>query len=159
MLRGLCRYVSLTDAERRLFLRAFVCLGRIDLALRISGVSAFVARRSTESAAGCRPVGAEDLQRARQYARWIDIASHHHVVPAHCLHRSLALHRWLRREGLPSDLRIGVQKARGTLKAHAWVELGGEVVNDSPAAVAAFTPLAAHLQVQVASQPAGAVRQ
>jgi hypothetical protein len=48
----------------------------------------------------------------------------------------------LRREGLPSQLRIGVRKADGALKAHAWVELCGSVVNDDPSAVAVFRPLA-----------------
>jgi len=53
----------------------------------------------------------------------------------------LALHQWLREEGLPSELRIGVRKDDGELRAHAWVELGGLVVNDGAGAVAAFTPL------------------
>jgi hypothetical protein len=66
------------------------------------------------------------------------MAARHHVVPAHCLHRSLVLHAWLRREGLPSSLRIGVQKANGELRAHAWIELAGQVINDRPAAVAPF---------------------
>jgi hypothetical protein len=58
------------------------------------------------------------------------------------LQRSLVLNYWLRREGLPSELRIGVRKDGDALKAHAWVELGRHVVNDPVAAVAAFTPLA-----------------
>jgi hypothetical protein len=84
----------------------------------------------------------EELYRARRYAYWLNIASRHHVVRARCLHRSLVLHHWLRRERMPSDLRIGVRKDNGTLKAHAWVELGGRVVSDSPSAVAAFRLLA-----------------
>jgi len=51
------------------------------------------------------------------------------------------LHHWLRGEGLPSELRIGVRKEHGALKAHAWVELGDHVVNDRPSAVEEFTVL------------------
>jgi hypothetical protein len=52
------------------------------------------------------------------------------VVRAQCLHRSLVLHRWLHGQGAPSVLRIGVRKEGAALKAHAWVELDGEVVYD-----------------------------
>lgn len=53
----------------------------------------------------------------------------------------MVLHRWLREQGLPSELRIGVRKDGGALIAHAWVELGAHVVNDSRAAVMPFTRL------------------
>jgi hypothetical protein len=93
-------------------------------------------------ATGRRPVTNDDLRRARRYARHLDRASRHHLVRARCLHRSLVLHRWLRRQGLPSQLRIGVSKSAGAFAAHAWVEMDGLVVNDRALAVYAFTPLA-----------------
>jgi hypothetical protein len=70
------------------------------------------------------------------------VAARSHVVEARCLHQSLALHAWLRRERLPSELRIGVRKSYDELIAHAWIELGGQVVNDGPDRVAEFSPLA-----------------
>jgi hypothetical protein len=63
------------------------------------------------------------------------------VIPAHCLHRSLTLHHWLRGEGLPSTLQVGVRKDGDALRAHAWIELGGAAVDDEPASVAAFSRL------------------
>ncbi len=59
-----------------------------------------------------------------------------------CLQRSLVLHRWLRQAGLSSELRVGVRKDGTELKAHAWIELEGQVVNDWPESVAQLTPLA-----------------
>lgn len=142
VLRGLRRYLALAPAERRLFVRAFIALGLTDLALRCFGF-----RRVAERAAQARPVGnravtLEELRRARRYARWIEAAARHHVIRAHCLQRSLVLHHWLQEEGLPSALHIGVRRADGALKAHAWVQVGGYVLNDRPVTVAAFTPLA-----------------
>lgn len=39
-----------------------------------------------------------------------------------CLERAGALHRLLRRYGIPSVLRIGVKSAASGIAAHAWVE-------------------------------------
>ena len=141
MLRGLTRFRSLSRADYALLVRAFLRVGAVDLALRRRGFRQVVAQAQPAPAAVERPVTPDDLRRARRYARWIDSASRHHVVRARCLHRSLALHLWLREEGLPSELRIGVRKEADELRAHAWVQLAGQVINDWPAAVAPFRPL------------------
>src|SRR5579862_760828 len=121
---------ELSLQEWGLLLRAFATIGRVDLALRLFGFRRLVERTQTEATAETDHVAVEDLWRARRYARWIDSAARYHFVRAECLHRSLALHSWLRHEGLPSELRIGVRKTSDALAAHAWVELGGYVVND-----------------------------
>ncbi len=136
------RFLSLDNADQRLLLRAIVWLAGVDVALRFA--------RYRQRMDLARPGGilldyvpaAEELDRALRYAHWIDIAARHHVVRARCLHRSLVLHHWLCRDGLPSDLRIGVRKKAGLLQAHAWVELGGRILSDSPLAVATFSRLA-----------------
>lgn len=137
------RYLALGQGERRLFLRAYVALGWVDLVLRVAGFRYLAGRARVGAAAPGGRVDPAALGRARRYARTIAVAARHHVVPAHCLHRSLVLHQWLRREGLPGELRIGVRKEGGALRAHAWVELSGSIVNDTPAAVAPFVPLTA----------------
>ena len=119
---------------------AYVALGVTDLALRTAGFRR-VARYADAPARVMGPVGPADMARARRYAHLIDMAARHHVLRADCLHRSLVLHAWLRRTGQPCSLRIGVRKHDAELHAHAWVELAGHVVNDRPAAVAAFAPL------------------
>ena len=143
MVRGLTRFRSLSRADYALLVRAFLRVGAVDLALRRRGFRQVVAQAQPAPTAVERPVivTPDDLRRARRYARWIDSVSRHHVVRARCLHRSLALHLWLRGEGLPSELRIGVRKEADELRAHAWVQLAGQVINDWPAAVAPFRPL------------------
>ena len=119
--------------------RAYVDLAWCVLAIRAVGLQRLLARASA------RPIRAavspEDVRRARRYGHCINTAARFHVLRPQCLQRSLVLHSWLRQCGLPSALRIGVCRDRDELKAHAWVELAGRVVNDRRAAVAVFTPL------------------
>jgi hypothetical protein len=51
-----------------------------------------------------------------------------YAKPALCLQRSVVVTRLLRRRGIPADLVIGCRIP--PLKAHAWVEVSGEVVSD-----------------------------
>ena len=136
------RYVALSSSDRWDLLRAFAWIAIVDVGLRTVGFQRLVRHARAGST---RPEVAESShahRRAHRYAHWIDVAARHHVLEARCLHRSLALHHWLRFEGLPSELRIGVHKAGDELKAHAWIEFAGCVINDRPDAVAVFTPLA-----------------
>lgn len=48
-----------------------------------------------------------------------------------CLTRSLTLQIVLRRWGVDTDLRIGVRRQRGDLRAHAWLEFLGEPLEDA----------------------------
>jgi hypothetical protein len=62
-------------------------------------------------------------------------------MKALCLQRSLVLLWLLRRRGIESELRIGVRKDGSALTAHAWIEMAGEFLNDSPDHCAQFVPL------------------
>jgi len=73
--------------------------------------------------------------------RCFQIAAGHHLYRPACLPRSIALQHFLQRHGHPAVLRIGVRKEGGRLRAHAWVEVGGELVDDDPANVRGYRPL------------------
>lgn len=121
-----------------MLVRAFVRILLVERRLRTTGLGYFLGyERNTPFKAAA----AEDLNRAVYYAACIELAARHHPVRARCLHRSLALLTWLQHDGLEPRLRIGVRKEAEVLKAHAWVELGGYIVNDAEEAVAAFAPL------------------
>lgn len=133
------RLLALGPADRQLLAEAWLRLVVVATVLQWAGYS-----RISQRVPSCRPrqVRADDLIKARRYARWIASAARRQPLRALCLAQSLALHAWLRGEGVPSELRIGVVKADARLAAHAWVELDGVPVNDAPSSVAAFTPLA-----------------
>lgn len=141
MLRKFVRFLSLTHGERKLFVRGFVDLACVDFVLRVRGFQSAVEGRAAASGAHQQHVQPSDLARASRYAYWLERASRHHLIRARCLHRAIALHRRLRGEGLPSELRIGVRKANGVFEAHAWVVLGGSPVNESAIGLASFVPL------------------
>lgn len=65
-----------------------------------------------------------------------------HPLSHHCMHRSLALQRVLARRGIAAALRIGLGRKPNLFPGHAWLEIGGVVVNDDPEHVARYTPLA-----------------
>jgi hypothetical protein len=50
--------------------------------------------------------------------------------PVRCLQRSIVAARLMRRYGVPAELVIGYRAA--PFFSHAWVEVAGRVVNDSP---------------------------
>jgi hypothetical protein len=121
---------------------AFVALAMVYVALRVVGLQRLMGQSQPPQPVHPKHIaGVEEIRRAQHYANVIEAVSRRHIVRSHCLQRSLVLHRWLHREGLPSELRIGVRKEHGELKAHAWVELRGQVINDRPTEVRAFSLL------------------
>lgn len=58
----------------------------------------------------------------------------------HCLNRSIALTKMLRRREMAPLVRLGVRRSDGTLQFHAWVELDGVVVNDRRDIASNFAP-------------------
>jgi hypothetical protein len=60
----------------------------------------------------------------------MDMACIWYWKEALCLQRSAATACLLRRYGAPAQLVIGAQQM--PFKAHAWVEVNGQVVNDKP---------------------------
>jgi hypothetical protein len=58
----------------------------------------------------------------------LDVACVFYPKQALCLQRSSVLVRMLRKRGIPAKMVIGAQKL--PFKAHAWVEVDGQIVND-----------------------------
>src|SRR5262249_8960455 len=62
--------------------------------------------------------------------RMVRAASRHGFVRASCLEESLTLWWLLAKQGISSNLRIGVRKEAHAFEAHAWVEGGGMALNE-----------------------------
>ncbi|MCW2666282.1 MAG: hypothetical protein JWN57_1244, partial [Frankiales bacterium] len=60
-----------------------------------------------------------------------------------CLRRSVTQQRELDRLGLPSALHVGVRRVGDRTEAHAWLQVGSEVVNDQADVVGSYVELAA----------------
>jgi hypothetical protein len=82
--------------------------------------------RETES----RPASREAVQAT---CRMVRAALHYSLTQFTCLEESLTLWYLLRKQGIPACLRIGVRKESEKFEAHAWVEHGGEALNQDEA--------------------------
>jgi hypothetical protein len=69
----------------------------------------------------------EPALRAVRAVRSVEL---HGPTKPNCLERSMTLWWLLRRDGIEGELHIGARKQDGRFEAHAWVELGGKVLND-----------------------------
>ncbi|AKS42745.1 lasso peptide biosynthesis B2 protein [Wenzhouxiangella marina] len=61
------------------------------------------------------------------------------IPDTHCLARALALRWWMRSQGLPAEMRIGVRQGSAGIESHAWVELDGIAMDETAEIVARFT--------------------
>ena len=134
----LSKLASLSEGERRDLIRAQLALLRAQLAIwtrphgRLVGPARGPATLPDESASRC----------ARRLADAVSLVSRHGVFRPNCLVRSLALSRLLESEQVAGcHVRIGVRERSGRFEAHAWVELGTEVLADSTEHVASFQRL------------------
>ena len=71
----------------------------------------------------------------------IDRVARYGLFRPTCLVRAIALERIARRTDPRATVRIGVRPNADALLAHAWLECGGRVIGDDPAAVRQFVAL------------------
>jgi Transglutaminase-like superfamily len=77
-----------------------------------------------------KPASREEAQAT---CRMVRAALHYSLTQFTCLEESLTLWYLLRKQGIPACLRIGVRKENEKFEAHAWVEHGGEALNQDEA--------------------------
>ena len=118
--------------ERGALVQAWLMLHGVALALRWTSfqrVYGFLGR----GAAAIHPAAGDEIRLASQIralAYCVQGAAAWSLHRPTCLHRSLTLWWLLRRQGIASELRIGVRKQEGRFEAHAWVEHEGVALND-----------------------------
>ena len=127
------RFRKRPPEDRILILRAAMILPLTEMGLRLFGF-----RRWKELIEKiCLPthlpqslpagVQRETALRAVRAVRSVEL---HGPANPNCLERSMTLWWMLRRNGVDGELHIGARKEGGRFEAHAWVELGGQVLND-----------------------------
>ena len=129
-MRRIERLLRLSGSEWRLLVEAFWLLARIRVALWIhpfKRVQQRYASRTVRTYAAGEPGPSQAA-----VARAIGIAmkrSSKLVPAATCLPQALATRVMLERRGISNELLIGVAKSdAGGLEAHAWVEVGDQVI-------------------------------
>ena len=109
-----------------LVLRAYLKLIQFDLYLACGNFAALY-DRVRKYPIRKEPPASDAVQRIC-YA--VDMACIWYWKQALCLQRSAATACLLKQYGVPAQMVLGTQQV--PFKAHAWVEVGGQVVNDKP---------------------------
>lgn len=130
LIRKLYTWRSFSKKERSLFLQALILLPVVSLSLRLRGLQ----RTKTAIASLLNqdislPPEAQAPVVAKT-TRMVNIATRYSPLWTNCLKKSLVLWYLLQRQGINSELRIGVRKDEGDFTAHAWVEYQGMVLSD-----------------------------
>lgn len=152
--RKLRRARSLSGRELADVARAAGWIAIVRIAVRLMPYPTLLERLTPRAGSGAarhpisRPTSpvspapiAEASATIARLARAVDIAAHNTWPRPTCLSRSLALWRMLAAEGVPAVVRLGVSRPGDGFEAHAWVEVGGLVVNDAPDVASRFRPL------------------
>jgi len=108
--------------EPALWARALSEMVRYDLLYRLRGL------RGVRESMGRRPETG-GVVKASRICRVVDCVSSFYWKPLRCLQRSVVTARMLRANGIQAEVVIGYRA--NPFLSHAWVEVGGRVVNDS----------------------------
>ncbi len=119
-------------------IRSMIGVSRVALRLRHSGLSA-VAGRFLE-------IDSHSQQTCVDAERYIQISMRSARLPwSTCLTRSIWICQRLEARGLEPQLVLGIHRPSldqpGELKAHAWVVIGDQVLDENMTANASFQPL------------------
>ena len=131
MLKSLWRFSALERPAQTLFLRALVMLPLVGLSLKFRGFEATRSTMRKRLSLAIQQAGSDFLNRQVSLtAHMVNAADRHGLVHPSCLVKSLTLWWLLGRQGITSELRVGVRKEGGNLEAHAWVEREGIALNE-----------------------------
>jgi len=130
MWKWIRRFKALERPAQGLFLRASILLPLVSISLHRRG---FRKTKASLQHFLSLPYGSQDPHaqaRAELTAQMVRTAADHGIGDPSCLEVSLVLWWLLARQGVASDLRVGIRKDGETLEAHAWVECGGVSLNE-----------------------------
>jgi hypothetical protein len=152
MWERLQRFSNLPPPARALFLRAAVLLPWVALRLRLQGFQATNQSLQNASRQMDRSKSGRAGERAALTVRMVRAAARHSLGSPSCLEESLVLVYLLRRQGIDSQLRIGVKKNIPKFEAHAWVESGGVALNEVAALHDHYAPFEAEFTADPPAQ-------
>ena len=135
------RVLAWEASERRLLIQAVVMLPLTALGLRLFGFNRWYAGLARLTKGRFNSIFVPNKKGVlgksqkeiiiRRTLRFMRLAVRHGFYGGNCLSRSLTLWWLLRRQGIASDLRIGVRMKEEHFEAHAWVEVEGYPLNES----------------------------
>ena len=135
----LAQFGNLSRTQQRTMVAAWLWLPLFWIGLRTLGLDRFQSRLQRKPITARQPSSMQQND-ILALAEAVNIAARNTPFHATCLTRSLLACWLLRRRGVSSELRIGVNLSANTLQAHAWVECAGHPVNDRADIADVFKP-------------------
>jgi hypothetical protein len=131
MWEKLRRFNYLERDAQKLFLRAMVILPVVALSLRWRGFRATQTTLQKSISSGIPELDPNlTTKRLALTAHMVNAADRHGLIHLSCLAKSMALWWLLGRQGISSELHIGIRKENEKFQAHAWVERDGTALNE-----------------------------
>jgi hypothetical protein len=133
MWERLRRFSALERPARWLFLRAAALLPLVSLSLRLRGFRKTQAFLQKSLSLPSHPADISVSSSAHLTVRMVRAAVRTGIGHPTCLDESLVLWWLLGRQGIRSELKVGVRKEGEKFEAHAWVECDGMALNEPEA--------------------------
>ncbi len=124
------KFFRLPAESKRFVLRTILILPMTHAGLKLFGLNRLLPRIQSLSP-DIRELPEPSLQEVQTYARLFSAVARRCPLPLQCLGRSVALCWLLRQQGIDATVHIGVRKENNALDAHAWVQSGNFVINDT----------------------------
>ncbi|MBC6417778.1 MAG: lasso peptide biosynthesis B2 protein [Prochloron sp. SP5CPC1] len=121
---------KLSGQERSLFLQAYLLLPLVTVSLKLGGLGRTQTILARLSPLDLHNISYAQNKNVRVTTKMVKIADKYSKLWSNCLRQSLVLWYLLRRQGVSSELRIGVRRQEGEFQSHAWIEFGNIVLND-----------------------------
>lgn len=122
------KLVGLPGVDRLRLAQALLLLVTVGIGLRVLAFRRLWYMLDAWARRGARFAETDPVE-ARRVAWAIAVASRYVPGARRCLAQALVAHALLRREGLPSGVRLGLARgADGNVEGHAWVESDGRPV-------------------------------
>ena len=132
------KFWALSGADKMTLMVAFCGLPGVYLNLRRFGFKNYLARLQHIPLAEIPP-DIETSSVPAQISYLVNAAARLLFRREACLERSILLWLLLRRRGIESELKIGVANEDSSMRAHAWVEIDGDPINEQPQLREQFT--------------------
>jgi len=134
-------WLSLSKSDRALVINAAFLLPIVAASLKTVGLRRTQSWLTRNSLGPMVPPTEQTRANVRRAAQMVAVACRQYPFRSNCLPRTIVLWSLLRRGGIDADVRIGVRcNTEGAVKAHAWLEWNGEVINDAADVAREYLP-------------------
>ncbi len=132
MIQKFKKFTKLSSEEKKLFLEAYVILGKMRAAiLRVSFKRLTRSLEHQAKKSELVQLDEEQIQLALSIGKAIGQAAAHTPWESACLAQSLAAQRMLKKRGIPGVFYLGAAKDdenEAKMKAHAWSQCGDQII-------------------------------